>query len=412
MRALLAVAALLVFPAAAPAKLFLNADATSHRGFITVTAVASPDLTQLALGERAGDAIERLGTFALRPAPELADTFGPAGIARLPDLLPWRCERTRRRLVAAASGPDYHFETATFSVRTPSCRNRLVLEAPLRVRPGRRFTVRVRDTWETGGVTARVCVRARCHDVALTGPEATLGAHIGRRGHWPLTLRAPGQSLDREVAVGVAPRPDAAALGTTVLVTGDSMMQSVDAVLQDRLARRATTVSAVRVGAGLTKTAPVVWSDFARQSVRESHPHATIIMIGASDAYAIDGVECCGDEWTAAYQRRVGDVMSIYAQHGAGRVLWLTVPYARDPRFHPFQRAVNRAVRRAAHGRVDADVLRTDRIFTPGGRYRATMTVDGRRVRVREEDGIHLTIPGARIVAVEISRRLRALKLI
>ena len=48
-----------------------------------------------------------------------------------------------------------------------------------------------------------------------------------------------------------------------------------------------------------------------------------------------------------------------------------------------------------------------DDLFTPGGRYRDAMEVDGRRQIVREPDGIHLNGRGAgwRGVVVEALER-------
>jgi hypothetical protein len=38
-------------------------------------------------------------------------------------------------------------------------------------------------------------------------------------------------------------------------------------------------------------------------------------------------------------------------------------------------------------------------IFTPGGRYRASMPIDGRETIVRESDGIHLNEEGSALLA-------------
>jgi hypothetical protein len=47
-------------------------------------------------------------------------------------------------------------------------------------------------------------------------------------------------------------------------------------------------------------------------------------------------------------------------------------------------------------------------VFTPGGRYRASMTVDGRETLVRDSDGIHLNEAGARVALDIVLERLRA----
>jgi hypothetical protein len=46
-------------------------------------------------------------------------------------------------------------------------------------------------------------------------------------------------------------------------------------------------------------------------------------------------------------------------------------------------------------------------VFTPGGRYRDSMTIGGRTVRVRQRDGIHLNTAGASLAATIVIRDLR-----
>ena len=46
-------------------------------------------------------------------------------------------------------------------------------------------------------------------------------------------------------------------------------------------------------------------------------------------------------------------------------------------------------------------------LFTPGGRYRDAMTVDGRKRIVREADGIHLNGAGAGVAAERVLEAVR-----
>ena len=47
------------------------------------------------------------------------------------------------------------------------------------------------------------------------------------------------------------------------------------------------------------------------------------------------------------------------------------------------------------------------RVFTPGGRYRPTMTIDGERRLVRRPDGIHLNDTGADLAADLVLQSIR-----
>jgi len=53
-------------------------------------------------------------------------------------------------------------------------------------------------------------------------------------------------------------------------------------------------------------------------------------------------------------------------------------------------------------------VLSMDSVFTPGGRFRNSMAVDGRETLVRDADGIHLSLQGAAIAAGLVADALLA----
>jgi hypothetical protein len=57
-------------------------------------------------------------------------------------------------------------------------------------------------------------------------------------------------------------------------------------------------------------------------------------------------------------------------------------------------------------------VIPADEIFTPGGRYRETMSYKGRKRQVREGDGAHLSIAGARIAADAVIAVLERLEIV
>jgi hypothetical protein len=93
-------------------------------------------------------------------------------------------------------------------------------------------------------------------------------------------------------------------------------------------------------------------------------------------------------------------MMNTYRQGGGARVYWLTLPIPRDGDLAEVARAVNAAIEVAAQPfRAQVRVLDMTSLFTPGGRYRDAMTVDGRRRIVRESDGIHLNETGAGVAA-------------
>ena len=100
--------------------------------------------------------------------------------------------------------------------------------------------------------------------------------------------------------------------------------------------------------------------------------------------------------------------METYARRGRGRVYWLTLPAPRGGFFRRTFPAVNAALRlAAAQAPAAARLIRLDRYFTPGGRFRQTMRIGGRTVQVRQRDGVHLSKAGAAAAASLVVRALR-----
>jgi len=202
----------------------------------------------------------------------------------------------------------------------------------------------------------------------------------------------------------------------TLLVTGDSMAMPLDVETARRLAQSDEDVDVQRdphVGTGISKSGLVDWGELSTQHVRELHPDAVVVFIGANEGFPLPGpdgsdVECCGPQWAAAYANRVRRMMNTYRQGGSARVYWLTLPIPRDDDFAEVARAVNAAIEVAAQPfKAQVRVLDMTELFTPGGRYRDAMTLDGRKRIVRDPDGIHLNNAGAGLAASKVLEAVR-----
>jgi lysophospholipase L1-like esterase len=342
------------------------------------------------------------------------------GLAYMARAALWRCDRRTRRFVAYSRLPGGAPRSAAFTVRTPSCRHRLALTLPRRARRGGLVRATVRDRWRIGGVRPRLCTsppagRPRCQ--ALRVPSGAAGVtrsfRVNQRGRWRVELRNSSQRLRATVYVGVPPVTGRQRRASPrILLTGDSMMQSLDTVIADRLARRAEVRSEARAGGGLSKPG-FDWIAQARRQVRRLHPRATVIFIGANDTFDMRTrsgpvAACCSQDWIDEYARRARAMMSVYAREGAAEVCWLTLPAPRSDLRREFSAAVNEGVRRAARTSRHVRLLELDKLFTPGFRYRAMMRVGGRSVRVRAADGVHLSLAGASIAASAVIRALKA----
>ena len=271
----------------------------------------------------------------------------------------------------------------------------LVVRAPLdalRVKPGTRISWRAFVTWHDGGPCEAVAVAERC---TQTWPAAGNGELRIRKRRRPAFVREGRLRL---------------------LATGDSTIQIIDSLLEQRLERRrATRVrSDARISTGVSKPFMLDWVKRAREQARSLHPDVTVISIGANDGFPMKtrtgaSAGCCGAAWTREYARRVEAMMRSYRRGGRSYVYWMTLPAPRRGDFARVYRAVNRAIVRAAQ-RVGRGVRVIDlvKVFTPGGHFRQYVRFRGRRVNARQPDGVHLSVAGAKIAATLVVDRLQA----
>jgi hypothetical protein len=217
-------------------------------------------------------------------------------------------------------------------------------------------------------------------------------------------------------AVAATPAAPAAAAHSRgrILASGDSMIEIVDNFLRDRLEPYRLHVKFDdHIGTGLSKPFQLNWPRHARRMARRYHPRASVVFIGANDGFSLryhgKRVNCCSRKWTLAYAREVRKMMRALERGGKSRVYWLTLPAARKHTWNRIYRHVNRGIEIAAreerHRKVEIVDLRP--VFTPTGHYRRSIRRRGKRVVVRQSDGIHLNRAGAAIAARMIERAMR-----
>jgi lysophospholipase L1-like esterase len=374
---------------------------TSRTGYVNLFYLGEGG-TRVDFFERAGEARAPLG----------AVTAGEDGLAVLFPATAWRCDRLVRSFESRAVAPDGTVRDDAFDIRTPSCRDRLRVRTVERARPRARVRVAVVDRWELGGLTARVCAvspgggrRCRALTLAESQRRAATRFRMAARGRWRVTVDLAGHRTVRHVAVGLSARTRRPLALPRLLTTGDSTIEGIESFLADGLAGRARVLREFHVGSGISKPEEPSWTDRALDQSRRYRQRVTVISIGAVDGFDFPGAACCDAAWRAEYARRVRRMLDAYGRDGAGRVLWLALPAARDERFAAIAAAVNAAVAEAVAGVPWARHVRLDEIFTPGGEFRTHM--GDPPVKVRTSDGIHLTAAGTRIAARAVVRALR-----
>jgi hypothetical protein len=378
-----------------------------HVGWVTLRLAGAPGST-VAVTESTPAGPVAVATVAL-PA---------TGTVSLERAAPWSCDRATRQFTAVFTAPGGGPQPVAATIRTPSCAHRLgVALRPARPRARRATAIQVSDRWQLGGLQARVCsaepggVRRRCGPLTLAAGQVRAAVRLRprRAGRHRVTVAFAGHTTRRVLLVRPASRR------LRVLATGDSMIQIIDGDLRRRLARRGPirVRSDAHISTGISKPFAMDWVAHARATARGVRPDVTVMFLGANDGFPMgtpSGAKagCCDDAWVREYARRARRMMRAYARNGAGTVYWLLLPAPRSERFGRVFGPVNRALRMAARtfpGVVHPIDL--GRTFTPGGRFRQTMTWRGRRRSVRQADGVHLSVAGASIATELIMRRMR-----
>jgi hypothetical protein len=205
-----------------------------------------------------------------------------------------------------------------------------------------------------------------------------------------------------------APAPTAPQPLNNLLVTGDSLSTPLDIEIARKFADQGAGVQVTRdphLATGISNSGLVDWGQLSSTQAANDDPDAVVLFIGANEGYPMPGpngaqVSCCGPQWEAIFQSRVGQMMDNYLQGGVGRIYWLTLPTQRDPARKPIADTVNQAIAAAAaEGGAAVRVVDLRPTFTPGDRYRDAIDIDGKQTIVRESDGIHLNEEGASVAA-------------
>jgi lysophospholipase L1-like esterase len=248
--------------------------------------------------------------------------------------------------------------------------------------------------------TSRTLTAWLSPDTSLSGPGFTESAVAGA------STAIPPVTPDAFESSQLGVPPPAKQQLHTLLVTGDSMSQPLDQDLARSLASSdVRVIRAPHIGTGISNTILVDWAKLSAQQVRQYRPNAVVVFIGANDGYSMPGpngklVNCCTAQWAAIYAERVRRMMNTYRQAGVGRVYWLTLPTPRDSSRAKISRVVNAAIDVAAEPWLaQIRVIDTVPVFTPGNRYRDSMTIGGEPTIVRQSDGIHLNDAGSSLAA-------------
>jgi hypothetical protein len=209
-----------------------------------------------------------------------------------------------------------------------------------------------------------------------------------------------------------------------VLILGDSDAGSFGPYLSDLLGQTgiASTRLEYKTSSGLSRPDFFDWPTFMRQIVPEANPDIVVVTFGGNDAqglrnvdksWAVDHAPASGADdadWKAEYGRRVGEAMD-YLTEGSRTLIWVGIPNASDPQTTARMQVQDEVVRAEVAKRADkVTFVDTWKRFSGRNGGWAEYVIDprdGEGKDVRADDGFHLNVTGAEILALDIAEAVK-----
>ena len=232
-----------------------------------------------------------------------------------------------------------------------------------------------------------------------------------------------GEASTASASADAPTAPASAPTAPRFLLVGDSMMRvGVAQALAKALAEQkgATVVTRAKSATGLARPDAFDWPGTLATEFANDHFDGVVVYLGANDGQALYSkapvhgqkalpIPFDDPSWEKAYRARVGELVEFLC-HRANGVWWLELPPMRLGKYNGRMTTLanihaSEVGKRAPCGRFVA-VARE--FQDPQGRFTVTKKVAGKRLRLRDDDGVHFSAAGGRLVAEQVLKALDA----
>ncbi len=202
----------------------------------------------------------------------------------------------------------------------------------------------------------------------------------------------------------------------TLWVLGDSTAQALGQLLENDLADdpEITTRTIYKNSTGLTRQDFYDWPAALPSVLAEGPPDAVVLSMGDNDAQALQPqgsdtfVDVGAPEWTTEYERRLTAFVGQMTDAGS-HVYLVGQPPMRSETFNERIAVVDAAYRQVAADHDAVDYINSGALLADdSGQYTDRLPGPGGSVQVRNGDGIHLSLEGARWMALVVGRLVAA----
>lgn len=213
-------------------------------------------------------------------------------------------------------------------------------------------------------------------------------------------------------STGSATEIPRARTGVTLLV-GDSMMRiGVGPVLKKTLPKSLPTRVEMHAksATGLARPDFYDWPKALRAMIKDTKYDRAVVMMGANDCQNIqhDGsaLDFGSTAWQEVYGKRVSEFLAILCEN-VDRVIWLGLPPMRNGKFDGRVRQLNGFIEAQVKSSSCGRYLPVTSVLAEAdGKFMTHRKVGKRRLRIREEDGVHVTQNGGQLVSDDLLKYL------
>lgn len=198
--------------------------------------------------------------------------------------------------------------------------------------------------------------------------------------------------------------------GDEVLFMGDSLMQYVGMNAKKFFPKRSLRVIDLsKQSTGLASKKSFDWQKTLDTALRENGGvKLVVVLLGANDVWEYRaGGKTYGiktPRWREFYASRVREIYDTAHSHGAG-VLWLAMPCMQKPDFEEKTQLLNQIYADVSMA-LGGYFMQTTPLVCEKGVYKTYLQSGSKLVRVRQDDGIHMSKEGCEAVAKEILSRI------
>ena len=198
--------------------------------------------------------------------------------------------------------------------------------------------------------------------------------------------------------------------GDSVLITGDSMMQYIGMIASQNYPKLGLKVLDLsKQSTGLLYKKSHNWAQVIKDTLAQNKDIKLLVMlIGANDPWgrSINGkfYELNSSEWREFYARRVDEIYKI-AKASNVKVLWLSLPCMQKTDYAKKIELLNEIYKSVSeqNGQI---FINTSEYLCQNDEYKTHIDIAGKRSKIRQDDGIHISKIGSQILADEILKRI------